>query len=116
MLKRERTRTASVGATRAGASDGRARPRRVLRPDLESLESRQLLTAVSEFPLRSAGSFSEYIAVGPDKNLWFTLQSNNVGRVNPQTGKVDQYPIPTPNSLPQEIINGPDNKLWFIET
>ena len=87
MLKRERARRSSLETARPRAIDGR--PRRALRPDLESLEYRQLLASVSEFPLQTSSS-SQYVAVGSDKNIWFTLLSNNIGRLNPQTGRVDQ--------------------------
>jgi streptogramin lyase len=113
MPKRASARGISGQRSRIGATDARAR--RALRPDLESLESRQLLAAVSEFPLRVMGGPSGYVALGPDKAIWATLASNNIGQLNTSTGVVNQYPIPSPNSAPGAIIKGPDNKLWFIE-
>ena len=55
------------------------------------------------------------IAVGPDKNLWFT-ESGKIGEVNLKTLAVTEYPIPTPNSQPQGITAGPDGEVWFTET
>ena len=56
-----------------------------------------------------------YIARGPDGNMWFTaLNSNQVGKITP-AGSVTQYPIPTADSSPQKIVAGPDGNLWFTE-
>src|SRR5207248_628541 len=56
-----------------------------------------------------------YIAAGPDGNMWFTaVNSNQVGRITP-SGTVTQYPIPTPDSSPQKIVAAPDSNLWFTE-
>src|SRR5258708_34735202 len=105
---------ARVRRSRLISRDGRARAGKFLRPVPESLEGRWLLTtAVSEFPLRTMGGHSEYVTLGPDKHIWVTLSSNNIGQLNTSTGAIKQYPIPSPNSTPGAIITGPDGNLWF---
>ncbi len=96
------------------------RGRRRRRPVLEPLESRRLLSAnVAEFPIRVEGGSPLGIAsgAGSDKNVWFTLSSNNIGMINPNdtAAGVTQYPIPTLNSGDGPIAAGPDGNYWFFE-
>jgi streptogramin lyase len=84
------------------------------------LESRRLLsTNVAEFPIRVEGGNPEGIAsgAGSDKNVWFTLNSNNIGMINPNNlaAGITQYPIPTYNSGDGPIAAGPDGNYWFFE-
>ncbi len=59
--------------------------------------------------------YPEYIAAGPDGNLWFTeIASNKIGRVTP-AGVVTEFAVPTANSYPAGIAAGPDGNLWFAE-
>ena len=41
---------------------------------------------IAEFPIRVEGGVPEGIAsfAGSDKNVWFTLSSNNIGMINPE--------------------------------
>ena len=83
------------GARRA-TSAGRSRSRHFC---LESLESRRLLAAISEFPVPS-GPYSapEQIAVGPDGNLWFTEYSaGQIGMINATTHNFTEIPL-SPNA------------------
>jgi streptogramin lyase len=96
------------------------RGRRRRRPLLEPLESRRLLSAnVAEFPIRVDGGHPQGVAsgAGSDKNVWFTLNSNNIGMINPNntSAGVTQIPIPTYNSGPGPIAPGPDGNYWFFE-
>jgi streptogramin lyase len=74
---------------------------------------------MAEFPIRAEGGGLEGIAsgAGSDKNVWFTLNSNNIGMINPNnpSSGVTQYPIPTYNSGPGPIAAGPDGNYWFFE-
>jgi streptogramin lyase len=105
------------------AARGRRKPpgaRRRRRPGLEALESRRLLSVnIAEFPLRVEGGDPQGVAsgAGSDKNIWFTLSSNNIGMINPANTKagITQYPIPTYNSGPGPIAAGPDGNYWFFE-
>jgi hypothetical protein len=45
--------------------------RRRQRPGVEALEGRQLLAALTEFPLSSNQSAGAALTAGPDGNLWF---------------------------------------------
>jgi streptogramin lyase len=73
-----------------------------------------LSTNVAEFPIRVEGVASR---AGSDKNIWFTLSSNNIGMINPKdtAAGVTQYPIPTDNSGDGPIAAGPDGNHWFFE-
>lgn len=56
------------------------------------------------------------VAVGPDRNVWFTeLTSGKVGRLDPVTGKIAEFELPTANSQPQGIALGSDGALWGTE-
>ncbi len=90
------------------------------RPSLETLESRRLLSVnIAEFPIRAEGGYPRGIATGAgsDKNIWFTLSSNDIAMINPgdTSAGITQYPIPTPNSGPGPITAGPDGNYWFFE-
>ena len=89
-------------------------------PVLEALESRRLLSVnIAEFPIPGLGGNALGVAsgAGTDKNIWFTLNSDNIGMIDPSnTGAgVTQYPIPTHNSGPGPIAAGPDGNYWFFE-
>src|SRR5262245_6825827 len=88
-----------------------------VRPRLEGLEDRCLLTpAITEFPIPTANSFLVGIAAGPDGNLWFTERfGDKIGEINPTTHAIAEFPVPTANALPNEITAGPDGNLWFTE-
>jgi len=74
---------------------------------LELLESRRLLTA-------GGGSQGVATAAGPDTNVWFTMNSNDIGMINPNNpgAGVTQYAIPTANSGPGPIAAGPEEILY----
>jgi streptogramin lyase len=55
------------------------------------------------------------ITNGPDGNVWFTEDTDNViGKITP-SGVVTEYPIPTTNAGLRKITNGPDGNVWFTE-
>jgi streptogramin lyase len=68
-----------------------------------------------EFKLPSGDGSIEGLALGPDKNIWFTLGvPAAIGRITP-AGGITIFPTPTLNSLPFGIAAGPDGRLWFAE-
>jgi len=70
---------------------------------------------LTQFPVPSAGGlYTNYIASGPDGNLWFTGGSGTVSRIT-TAGVITQFAVPTSNSAPQGIALGPDGNLWFAE-
>ena len=102
----------------------RIRPRR---PDLESLEGRELLAGVvAEYPLASPPANPGAITAGPDGNLWFitdratpgsfpaTILAVSIGRIT-TAGVFTEFPITTPGAYPSDITSGPDGALWFTE-
>jgi hypothetical protein len=50
------------------------------RPDVESLEGRELLAAVTDFPLTANLTPSAALTVGSDGNLWFPA-GNKIARL-----------------------------------
>ena len=80
-------------------------------PVLEFLESRRLLTA-------GGGSQGVATGAGPDTNVWFTMNSNDIGMINPNNpgAGVTQYAIPTADSGPGPIAAGPEEILYASDT
>jgi virginiamycin B lyase len=90
----------------------RAAGRNSRQPQLEDLESRQLLTAtINLFPILTANAFPFGITSGPDGDLWFAeSNSAQIGRITPG-GTITEFPAP--GSDPTRIAAGPDGNLWF---
>ena len=73
---------------------------------------------VTEFPIPTQHSGPINIAVGPDKNIWFTGR-DKLGRVTPD-GVITEFPL-APNTRPTGLSAGSDrrppdlltNKLWY---
>lgn len=58
-----------------------------------------------------------FVAVGPDRNIWFTeFDARSIGVLNLSTNAISHYPLPSPASNPTRIAMGPDGQLWFAET
>ncbi len=67
---------------------------------------------ISEFALPSE-SHPAAIAVGPDKNLWFTDKgTGKVGKIT-TSGAIKEYAAE--KNEPDGIAAGPDGNLWFVE-
>ncbi len=100
-------------ARRLGAASVRHR-RPVVRLQVEGLESRRLLTAITEFPIPTAHSTPLGITSGPDGNLWFTEQFvDKIGQINPTTHAIAEFPLPSAGVELAGITTGPDGNLWF---
>jgi streptogramin lyase len=57
----------------------------------------------------------EGIALGPDRNIWFTETANSsVARVTPD-GDVSEYRLPRHGTAPWGITGGPDGNVWFTQ-
>ncbi len=57
------------------------------------------------------------LAVGPDRNIWFTeFEAKSIGLLDLASNSVSHYPIPSSGSNPTHITMGPDGQLWFTET
>lgn len=70
---------------------------------------------VTEFPVPTAASAPNGIAVGPDGALWFVENTGNkIGRIT-TAGSITEFPIPTPNARAIGIAAGVDGNLWFTE-
>jgi virginiamycin B lyase len=74
---------------------------------------------VSEFPIPSANGSPINIAVGPDRNIWFT-KAGKLGRVTPD-GTITEFDLPSPSAGPTGLSAGSDrrppdrliDKLWY---
>ena len=53
---------------------------------------------ITEFPIPSATGSPINIAVGPDRNIWFTKRAR-LGRVTPD-GAITEFPIPAGGGRP----------------
>ena len=90
------------------------------RPIVEALESRELLSTVTEYPIPSKAGSAYQIIPGPDGNLWFTENdpvSNSIGKITP-SGQMTEFKLPTNPDFggnPNGIVVGPDGNLWFTE-
>ena len=85
------------------------------RPYLEPLESRRLLTSISEFSTPSPNSAPSGITTGVDGNVWFTENSaGKIGVINPATHKISEFKI-APTSTPFAITSGSDGNIWFTD-
>jgi len=92
---------------------GRKKGRRF---QLEPLESRRLLTSISDFSIPTANSSPVAITTGPDGNLWFTENNaNTIGTINPTTHAISQFTVSNPGSEPYAIVTGSDGDLWFTD-
>src|SRR3954452_10457581 len=92
--------------------------RRARRPSLEHLESRQLLSSISVFPLPANNALPGDIVVGPDGNLWFTEDVNHaIGTINPATHVITEIPLPgeLAGPSPYGLTAGPDGNIWFTD-
>jgi virginiamycin B lyase len=77
---------------------------------------------VTEFPIPSQMGSPINVAVGPDRNVWFT-KGSLVGRVATD-GSITEFPLPTANAGATGITAGSDrqpptrlsNRLWFTES
>src|SRR5262249_7059464 len=85
-------------------------------PSLECLESRQLLTTITEYPLPSSGSTPVAITSGPGGGLWFLEQGTNlVGTVDPKSHAMIERGIPTAAAYPRALAVASDGEVWFTE-
>jgi streptogramin lyase len=107
----------------------RARPVRVLGPLIVPVmlavlaltapaSTADALGQVSEFSTGlPAGSYPEWIAAGPDGNLWFTDQGTTraIGRITP-SGQVTEFSTGLNlGAYPVGITVGPDGDMWFAD-
>jgi len=64
-----------------------------------------------------AGSRPEWIAAGPDGNLWFTDSGATpaIARITP-SGRITEFSTGlNPGAEPNGIVAGPDGNLWFTD-
>ena len=78
---------------------------------------------VTEFPIPSQTGSPINIAVGPDRNIWFTQAAGSLGRVTPD-GAITEFPLPAPNGGATGLTAGSDrqpptrlgDRLWFTQS
>jgi virginiamycin B lyase len=99
----------------SGTMDGR-------KPDGNRVGRITMKGEVTEFPIPSQTGSPINIAVGPDRNIWFT-KGGIVGRVTPD-GVITEFPLPKPNGGATGLTAGSDrqpparlsNRLWVAES
>jgi virginiamycin B lyase len=70
--------------------------------------------SIKEWDAPTPKSFPHDPAVGPDGSLWYTgMQSNALGRLDPQTGSIKGYPLKTPDSGPHGLTADKEGNIWF---
>jgi streptogramin lyase len=79
-----------------------------------------LLSAITEFPLPTAGLNPSHLTVGPDGNLWFSEgwpDGSSPGAIDRITtaGAITQFPLPASDGSPSSLTVGPDGSLWFTD-
>jgi streptogramin lyase len=98
----------------AGNMDGR-------RPDGNRIGRITLKGAITEFQIPSKEGAPINIAVGPDRNIWYT-KPNALGRVTPE-GVITEFPLTGPMSRPVGLSAGADrqppkrlsDRLWYAD-
>ena len=72
--------------------------------------------SITEFSISESGmpSRASDLTTGPDGNIWYTGEGNEVGRLSP-SGELTKFPLPAGASGPSSIVTGPDKALWFSE-
>jgi streptogramin lyase len=92
------------------------------KPDGNRVGRITMAGAVTEYPIPSQAGSPINIAVGPDRNVWFT-KGGIVGRVTPD-GAITEFPLPTPGAGATGLTAGSDrqpavrlsNRLWVAES
>ncbi len=110
-LFQHRRDSSTPGSSRRGHGrrDGKRR-----RPEVESLESRQLLTTLNDSFALTANATPWGVTAGPDGKVWFTdSTSNQVQSINP--GASTPNPPITVDSSPEGIVSAA-GKIWFTES
>ena len=87
-------------------------------PGIQPLESRQLLSIITEYPVTN-GSTADLaqITAGLNSTLWYTESGKNiVGALTTSNPNPQPYLTLPAGSAPDGITLGPDGNLWFTET
>ena len=73
-----------------------------------------LKVPIKEYTVPTPNSRPHDPAVAPDGSLWFTGQgANELGRLDPTTGRFKEYPLKTPDSGPHGLVADPQGNIWF---
>ncbi len=114
------TQVGDLVRCRGGEIRADSEPCRAQQFALEALESRCLLSTITEYPTPKLTSGSQaqpgqIISAGGD--IWFVEGGGAIGTVNPANpSTVVSYPQDLTNATgPQGITVGPDNNIWFSE-
>ena len=99
----------------AGRMDGRT-------PDGNRVGRITTKGEITEFPIPSQAGSPINIAVGPDRNVWFT-KGGIVGRVTPD-GAITEFPLSSPMAGGTGLTAGADrqpparlsNRLWVAQS
>ena len=74
-----------------------------------------MLGTITTYTIPFAGTYPTYIAVGSDKNIWFSDQgTNSIGRIlvaKPDSNTIQE--VAAPGAGIQRLTPGPDGEIWF---
>ena len=119
LSNRNKTRKGSNAIRRAAKIDVLCR--------IETLEPRQLLSAVNVFPIPGADpsawyGYQSHIVADANGNHWFTDAADNAIDEVTLAGVVTMFPLPAlpansdaSSQSPVDIVLGPDKNIWFTE-
>jgi hypothetical protein len=73
----------------------------------------------TELESKTTGVHPLDITVGPDNNIWFTVNgeggtAGKVGRIVPATFALTEFPVPGPVQGPRGIVSGGDGNLYVL--
>jgi len=93
-----------------------------LTPDGNRVGRITMSGVITEFQIPTAGASPINIAVGPDRNVWFT-KGAVLGRVT-RDGVITEFPLPGTNAAATGLTAGSDrqpptrlgNRLWFTQS
>lgn len=70
--------------------------------------------AFNEWTIPTHNSMAHDPLAAPDGSVWYTgFQTNQVGRLDPQTGEFKEYPLKTPDSKPHGLVADKEGNIWF---
>ena len=99
-----------------GAENRRPVAARRAHPQVESLETRVLLSVgLRQYPVPNAPGSPNAVAVGADNNVWLAYTgTSSLGVFNPVTQAFQQVPTSSSFDGTSSMVTGPDGNIWFI--
>lgn len=85
----------------------KGRPEAVIAPG-------SLKVSMKAWPVAKPASRPHDPLVARDGSIWYTGQMvNELGRLDPKTGKIKEYPLKTPHSGPHGLVEDRQGNIWY---